>query len=94
MTNRIPVLIVGAGPTGLILACELARRNIAFRIIDKNLQPTLTSNATWIQTRTIEILDEMGILNRFLNKGHKCTSINIYSYGELLSKIYLNSINS
>ena len=94
MTNRIPVLIVGAGPTGLILACELARRNIAFRIIDKNLQPTLTSNATWIQTRTIEILDEMGILNRFLNKGHKCTSINIYSYGELLSKIDLNSINS
>lgn len=90
----LPVLIIGAGPTGLMLACELARHNVNFRIIDKVLQPTLKSNATWIQTRTIEILNEIGILDRFLNRGHKCNAINVYSYGELLTKISLDSINS
>lgn len=94
MSSHIPVLIVGAGPTGLMLACELSRYGIEFRIIDKNLSPVSASNATWVQTRTIEILHEIGILDRFLNRGHKCNAVNLYSYGELISKISFDSINS
>jgi 2-polyprenyl-6-methoxyphenol hydroxylase-like FAD-dependent oxidoreductase len=94
MSDSIPVLIAGAGPTGLMMACELARHGIAFRIIDKNAGPTLGSNATWIQTRTLEILDHLGIANRFLKAGHTCNAINLYADGKSLLKIPLAQIGS
>ncbi len=56
MSKHLPVLIIGAGPTGLMMACELARHNIPFRIIDKKSARAEGSNATWLQTRTLEIL--------------------------------------
>ncbi len=94
MSDHIPVLIVGAGPTGLLMACELARHGIKFRIIDKKSEQTSCSNATWIQTRTIEILDHLGIVNRFLIAGHKCNAINLYAGGNHLLKIPLDQIGS
>jgi len=94
MSNHIPVLIVGAGPTGLLMACELARHGIKFRIIDKKPEQTSCSNATWIQTRTIEILDHLGIVNRFLRAGHKCKAINLYGHGKHLLQIPLDQISS
>jgi 2-polyprenyl-6-methoxyphenol hydroxylase-like FAD-dependent oxidoreductase len=94
MSNSIPVLIAGAGPTGLMMGCELARHGIAFRIIDKKAGPTLGSNATWIQTRTLEILDHLGIVNRFLRVGHPCNAINLYADGKALLKIPFAQIDS
>ncbi|MDR3491138.1 MAG: FAD-dependent monooxygenase [Gammaproteobacteria bacterium] len=78
MNNPLPVLIVGAGPVGLLMACELARRGVSFRIIDAKPERTTASNATWIQTRTIEILDLMGIADRFLKVSHRCDAVNLY----------------
>jgi 2-polyprenyl-6-methoxyphenol hydroxylase-like FAD-dependent oxidoreductase len=75
--THIPVLIVGGGPSGLIMACELARHGIAFRIIDKKSEQTQTSNAAGIQTRTLEVFEQMGIVERFLLKGLQCKSIDI-----------------
>src|SRR5262245_2642270 len=49
------VLIVGAGPTGLVLALWLARRGIKVRIIDKNDAPSMTSRALAVQARTLEL---------------------------------------
>lgn len=94
MNNYLPVLIVGAGPTGLMAACELARHGIPFRIIDKKAEPTLASNASWIQTRTIELFDLAGLSDRFLRISHECKAINLYSHGEQLIKIPLNHIDS
>ena len=94
MDNHVPVLIVGAGPTGLMMACELARRSIPFRLFDKKSERTLSSNATWIQTRTIEIFDQMGIVDRFLKAGHTCDAINLYIEGKQITKIPLNTIDS
>ena len=94
MSNQLPVLIIGAGPTGLMMACELERRNIPFRIIDKKSTRTEASNATWIQTRTLEILDAMGIADCFLKAGHRCDSINLYSHGKQLANIPFNAIDS
>lgn len=94
MSSKLPVLIVGAGPTGLMMACELAHLGIPFRIIDKNPEPTLASNATWIQTRTLEIFDQIGIVDRFLKLGHLCEAINLYEEGEHLVKIPLEGIDS
>lgn len=94
MDNGLSVLIVGAGPTGLMMACELARHGIAFRIIDKKPERTLTSNATWIQSRTIELLDQIGLASRFLKVGHPCRAINLYIDGKPLVNIPLNTIDS
>ena len=55
------VLIVGAGPTGLTLAIELARRGVPFRIIDKALARPTTSRALGTQPRTVEVFRLMGI---------------------------------
>lgn len=55
------VLVVGAGPVGLAVAVELARRDIACRIIDANIGPATTSRALGTQARTIEVLGFMGV---------------------------------
>src|SRR3990167_7635140 len=94
MNSRLPVLIVGAGPTGLMMACELARHGVSFRIIDKKPERTLTSNAILIQTRTIEILDLVGIGERFVKRGHRCTAFNLYTNGEHTAKISLDQVDS
>lgn len=94
MMSHLPVLIVGAGPTGLMMACELERHDIPFRIIDKKPGLTQGSNATWIQTRTLEIFDAIGIVDRFLKIGHRCEAINFYANGKALVNIPLTQIDS
>jgi 2-polyprenyl-6-methoxyphenol hydroxylase-like FAD-dependent oxidoreductase len=63
------VLIAGAGPTGLTLACELARRGIPFRIIDAALEPFTGSRGKGLQPRTLEVLDDLGVIDRVLASG-------------------------
>lgn len=92
--RNLSVLIVGAGPTGLMMACELARHGVSFRIIDKKPGPTQGSNATWIQTRTLEIFNSIGIIDQFIKTGHQCKAINFYEKGVQLSTILLNQIDS
>ena len=69
MANSIDVLIVGAGPTGLMLACELALRKIAFRIIDKAPERPSTSRALAVQARTLEVLARHGLAEPLLANG-------------------------
>ncbi|MBX3709703.1 MAG: FAD-dependent monooxygenase [Gammaproteobacteria bacterium] len=94
MNKHLPVLIVGAGPTGLMVACELARYGVSFRIVDKKAEPTLSSNATWIQSRTIEIFEHIGMANRFIKLSNRCHAINLYFDGKSLVKIPLKYIDS
>src|SRR5262249_37403436 len=63
------VLIVGAGPVGLTLACELARRNVAFRLIDRAPAPPQSSRAKALQPRSLEILNDLGIAELLLSVG-------------------------
>ncbi|EKD73763.1 MAG: hypothetical protein ACD_45C00194G0002 [uncultured bacterium] len=94
MDSHVSVLIVGAGPTGLMMACELARRGIVCRIIDKKPERTPASNAICIQTRTLEIFSQMGLINQFLKVGHACHAINLYINGKAIAKLSLNHIHS
>ena len=94
MQDTLPVLIIGAGPTGLMMACQLARLGIHFRIIDKNAEPTKTTNAAGIQTRTLEIFDQMDIVDRFLEQGKKCHIFQIYGEKSSLATVLLNTIDS
>ena len=63
------VLIAGAGPTGLTLALDLARRGISFRLIDAATAPFEGSRGKGLQPRTLEIFDDLGVIGAILAAG-------------------------
>jgi 2-polyprenyl-6-methoxyphenol hydroxylase-like FAD-dependent oxidoreductase len=69
MCRTIAVLIVGAGPTGLTLACELARSGVAFRLIESGTSPQRGSRGKGIQPRTLEVFEDLGIIDRVIAHG-------------------------
>ncbi len=66
---QTPVLIVGAGPTGLTLACELARRGVTLRIVDKAPAYFAGSRGKGLQPRSLELLDDLGLIDEILANG-------------------------
>lgn len=66
---EISVVIVGAGPTGLTLACDLVRRNVDFRLIDKAPAYFPGSRGKGLQPRSLEVLDDLGVIDRILSHG-------------------------
>ena len=73
--NELTVLIVGAGPTGLTLALELARRGVSFRLIEAAPGPQPGSRGKGIQPRTLEVFDDLGIVDRVLANGRMAMPI-------------------
>lgn len=63
------ILVVGAGPTGLTAAVELARRGIVPRIVDKDEGPTPLSRAVGISANSVDILEPSGAAERLLAEG-------------------------
>lgn len=76
------VLIIGAGPTGLMMACQLAIRHIPFRILDKNENHTTQSRALVVQARSVEIFDQMGIAQEALRLGEIAQAVNLFVNGK------------
>ena len=64
-----PVLIVGAGPTGLNLALSLARRSVSFRIISDASGPGEHSRAMVVQARTLEFYGQFGFAAEVISQG-------------------------
>ena len=62
----LDALVVGAGPVGLTMACELARHGIGCRIIDAAAERSQTSKALAIFPRTLEVFEMMGFVDRVL----------------------------
>ena len=69
MAQECDVLVVGAGPVGLMLALMLRKQGIACRIIDKMSVRQGYCKALGIQPRTLEVWDDMGIINPMINQG-------------------------
>jgi 2-polyprenyl-6-methoxyphenol hydroxylase-like FAD-dependent oxidoreductase len=72
------VLIVGAGPTGLTLALDLARRAISFRLIDAAASPFAGSRGKGIQPRTLEIFEDLGVIDAILATGARYPSFRMH----------------
>jgi 2-polyprenyl-6-methoxyphenol hydroxylase-like FAD-dependent oxidoreductase len=77
----VHVLIVGAGPTGLVLALWLTRMGVRVRIIDKTAQPGTTSRALAVQARTLEFYDQAGFADAVLEDGVKAVAMNLWVAG-------------
>jgi 2-polyprenyl-6-methoxyphenol hydroxylase-like FAD-dependent oxidoreductase len=84
-----PVLIVGAGPTGLLLAAELRRRGVECTLIDARGEPQRWDRATIVHPRTVELLASVGIADRLLDAGVHQQGIRIFSAGEQLAEMDL-----
>jgi 2-polyprenyl-6-methoxyphenol hydroxylase-like FAD-dependent oxidoreductase len=88
------VLVVGAGPTGLVLAAELLARGIRTRVIDKGAGVALQARAIGIHARTLEILDMMGLADRFTERGRLVHQLRFYSQGRCLASLEFSRCGS
>jgi 3-(3-hydroxy-phenyl)propionate hydroxylase len=86
-SDASPVLIVGAGPTGLAAAMSLARAHVPVRLIDKAHEPALHSRAIGIQARTLELFEQHRLIEPFLELGHRAHTANLYSNGQRLARL-------
>ena len=72
------VLIVGAGPTGLVLALWLTKLGVRIRIIDKAALPGTTSRALAVQARTLEFYEAIGLAQAVVARGHQVQGANLW----------------
>jgi 2-polyprenyl-6-methoxyphenol hydroxylase-like FAD-dependent oxidoreductase len=86
------VLIVGAGPTGLMLANQLARRGVRITIIDRHSGPAQQSRAMAVQTRTLEIYSKLGLIDKALALGARGTGANMWANGKWTARIPIGDI--
>ena len=85
-----PVLIVGAGPTGLTLAIELGRRGVPFRLVDRDPARPRTSRAIGTQARTVEVFRIMGIPESALEPAARPRALRFAERERTLARIPLN----
>ena len=69
------VLIVGAGPTGLVLALWLTKHGVRVRVIDKTAAPGTTSRALAVQARTLELYRQLDLADAVITRGHKVPAV-------------------
>src|SRR5262245_56962729 len=86
------VLVVGAGPTGLMLANQLGRRGVRTTIIDRHSGPALQSRAMAVHARTLEIYSKLGIADRAVEMGRPGYGANMWAGGRLKARIPLNEM--
>ena len=81
-TGDTDVLIVGAGPTGLVLALWLTRLGVRVRIVDKTAEPGTTSRAIAVQARTLELYQQAGLATDVVERGRKAVAVNLWVAGK------------
>jgi len=81
------VLIVGAGPVGLFLANECARRGLRWRLIETRSSQSEHSKALAIFPRTLEILDMAGVVAPFMETANRVTSVVVITHGRTLARM-------
>ena len=90
--TSVPVLIVGAGPTGLVLALWLTRLGVDVRIIDKTAEPGTTSRALAVQVRTLEFYRQLEMANALVESGVKIAGVNLWVRGAKAARVPLQNL--
>ena len=81
------VLIVGAGPTGLVLALWLTKLGVPVRIVDKTAEPGTTSRALAVQARTLELYRQLGLAEAVVERGHSVPAVNLWVTGSRKGRV-------
>ena len=88
------VLIVGAGPTGLVLALWLARQGVEVRIIDKAAEPGTTSRALAVHARTMELYRQLGLDQPVAKNGYTVPGARLWVGGEQKARVPFEALVS
>lgn len=91
-TINTDVLIVGAGPTGLSLACQFVRHGVDFVIVEKGQELTPYSKAIGVHARTLEIYEQMDLAERAIYEGTIAGKVRMLEGGEVLGEVDLSSV--
>jgi 2-polyprenyl-6-methoxyphenol hydroxylase-like FAD-dependent oxidoreductase len=94
LTENTDILIVGAGPTGLVLALWLTRLGIRARIVDKTAEPGTTSRALAVQARTLELYRQVGLADAVVTRGRKMTTINLWKTGNHVAHVVFGDMGA
>src|SRR5207237_2616160 len=81
------VLVVGAGPTGLVLALWLARCGVRVRIVDKTAEPGTTSRALVVHARTLELYRQIGLADDVVRHGREFVAANMWVKGRQVGRV-------
>ncbi len=92
--KKVPILIVGAGPVGLMMALELTRNNIPVRIIDQNPVPTQESRALGLHAKTLELFAKMELIDDFLDEGNNVFGASMFSGEKKILDLDFTHLNS
>ena len=83
------VLIVGAGPTGLLLALVLTKLGVSVRIIDQAAEPGTTSRALAVQARTLEFYRQLDLADEVVRRGLRINALNMWRQGKQVAHVEL-----
>jgi 2-polyprenyl-6-methoxyphenol hydroxylase-like FAD-dependent oxidoreductase len=92
LTENTDVLIVGAGPTGLMLANQLVRRGVRVLIVDRNPGPSVHTKALAVHARSLEIYSHLGIAGHALDLGRLAVAANLWVKGRRAARVPLGDI--
>jgi len=92
--SNTDVLIVGAGPTGLVLALWLTLLGVRVRIVDKTAEPGTTSRALAVQARTLELYRQVGLADAVVAGGRKMTTINLWKTGQHVAHVVFGDMGA
>ena len=90
--SKTDILIVGAGPTGLSLACQFVRYGMAFIILDKNEGITPYSKAIGVHARTLQIFDQFGLAKEAVARGTVAGRARLIIDGEIRGELYFSDV--
>src|SRR5271167_3351955 len=81
------VLVVGAGPTGVVLALWLTQLGVRVRIVDKTAEPGTTSRALAVQARTLELYRQLDLADAVVERAHEVPAVNLWARGAKKARI-------
>src|SRR5262245_45490284 len=90
----VDVLVVGAGPTGLVMASELSRHGLRCRLVDKAQEPSDKSRAIAVHSRTLEVLEDLGVIGEVLAAGKRLHGANLYAEGQRLVHLSFDELDA
>jgi 2-polyprenyl-6-methoxyphenol hydroxylase-like FAD-dependent oxidoreductase len=90
--TRTDVLVIGAGPTGLVLALWLAKLGVKVRIVDKTAAAGTTSRALAVQARTLELYSQLDLADEVVARGHKTPAVNLWVRGKKAARLLFETV--